>query len=549
MIRRIRWQAVTAVLGAALLLGVMTYLAYTTTTVVVPEEGGTYVEGVAGRPSHINPLLSGFNRVDSDLVALVFSGLTKVDEGGRVEPDLAIEWDVSDGGSSYRFRLREDVVWHDGTSFSAHDVVFTIQAIQDPDFQGPPELAVFWQAVQVEAPDETTVLFTLPDPFAPFLTYTDLPLLPRHLLERVPARDLARNAFNARPVGTGPFVVREVSARAATLERNPRYYGEQSRLDQLEFRFFPDYASVLDAYLEGEVDGIGGVAPRELEALRGIETLSIYSAPMAGYELIFLNLSHPVLGQGAVRRAMHLSLDRQGLIDGILGGQGLPAYSPILPQSWAYSREATFLPEDPQAAESILEEEGWADGDGDGVREKEGVALAFTLTTDQDPYRQQISQEIARQLEPLGFRIRIRTLPAADLVRNALRPGSFDALVFRWARLPADPDPYEMWHSSQIPDQGQNFGGFGNRDVDEILEQARMTVDLARRRELYVRFQELFAQEVPAIPLYYPIYSYAVDQRVGGIQLGPVRDPSDRFATISEWFVNIRRVTVSESEG
>lgn len=551
MIRHLRWQAFTAVLGTVLLFAFLGYLAYTTTTVVVPAEGGTYVEGLAGTPSLVNPLLSRFNQVDQDLSYLIFSGLTRLDERGEAAPELAWRWEVSEEGLTYTFHLRRDVLWHDGQPFTADDVIFTIQVLQDPAFPSPPETAALWQAVEVQKVDTYTISLTFSTSFAPFLVYTSLPyfgILPQHILSSVPAAELVSHPFNSQPVGTGPFRLVELTPEHALLEAFPEYYGSQSYLDHVEFLFFPDCGSAFAAYQEKRVLGISCPAeesPEVVDSARERESLQLYSTQISRFFLVFLNLQAPVLQEKEVRQALLYAIDRQRIVDQILDGQGIVAHSPILPGTWAYNPDVPKYEYDPQRARSLWEEAGWVDSDGDGVREKDGVNLEFPLLTNEDPLRLRIIEEIGRQLWEVGVRIQTQILGTPGVVNDYLRPRRYTALFYEWS-IPPDPDQYELWNSTQI-ETGQNYTAWNNRDADEILEEARQTTDPERRRELYFRFQEIFAQEVPVLLIYYPIYNYAVDEGVFGVQLAPMTNPSERFRNIADWYINVRRVLVSET--
>lgn len=547
MTRHIRWQAVIAVVGVILVVVLLGYVALTTTTVTIPDTGGTYVEGIAGRPSYINPILSQYNQVDRDLVSLIFSGLTTINERGEIIPSLARDWDVSDDGLVYTFYLRRDVLWHDGEPFTADDVLFTIEAIQDEDYQGAPVLSEMWRTVTVEKINDYTLTFTLQAPLATFLDYTTIDILPQHLLAEVPASELPRNQFSVRPVGTGMYKIGEVSSEHVILEANPDYFGEQPLLSKIEFKFYPDYQSVFAAYQQGEVEGVGQVLPEDLMAVRKEENLRLYVARLSGYTLVFLNLDLPIFEEKEVRQALLWGIDRQRIIDQMLDGQGVVAHSPIMPDSWAYNDDVFRYGYDPGKARDLLTEAGWADTDGDGVREKGDRSLEFVLLTNKDPERRQIIEEIARQLWEVGVKVLPVVEDSSWVVNEALRPRNFDAVLYSWGNLPSDPDPYLMWHSTQIGGDGQNYAGLDSRDIDELLEQARQSTDQGERAELYRDFQDMFADEVPALLLYYPVYNYAVDEMVKGVQLSPMMDPSDRFRTIAQWYIKTRRVMVSEA--
>ncbi len=551
MIKYIRWQATIAFLGTILIVAILGYLAFSFTTVIVPDVGGTYVEGLAGNPKYINPILCQYNDVDRDLCALIFNGLTDANEKGEIVPDLATRWEVSDDGLTYTFHLRRDVRWHDGASFTADDIVFTIKAIQDPDFQGIPYLADLWRTVTIKKIDDYTVSFTLQEPFAPFIDYTTVGILPAHTLQNIEAKALPQARFNNQPVGTGLFQVEELSARHIVLRANPHFYGARPYLSTIEFRFYPDYESIFGAYERGEIEGISRVLPEDLPKARGHQNLNLFSARLSGYTLILLNLNNPntpFFQSKEVRQALLYALDRQKIIDQILDGQGLVVHSPIMPDSWAYYQNIKKYGYDPDQAKALLDQAGWVDSDGDGIREKEGIKLEFGLLTNDDPTRVKIIEEIARQWAAVGVKAVPQTSGVSGLVRDFLRPRRYDAILTQWQELPPDPDPYPLWHSTQGQGEGQNYTGFAHREADQIMEEARRTTDQTRRMELYHRFQQIFADEVPALLLYHPVYSYAIDTRVKGVQIAPMIDPSDRFRTITDWYVITRRVILSEAQ-
>ena len=555
MSKHLRWQVVITLLGIALLGSLLAYLAFTFAMVIVPAVGGTFVEGLAGNPQYINPILCQYNQVEQELCSLIFNGLIKLNERGEAIPDLAERWEISDDCLVYTFWLRRDVRWHDEVPFSADDVVFTVHAMQDAGYRGAPYLAELWQSVEVAKVNSHTVKFTPKEPFAPFLDYTTIGILPAHLLAEVPAESLPNDPFNLHPIGTGLFQVEEVTAEHALLQANPLFYGPRPYLNKIEFRFYPNHESVLGAYERGEVQGISRVLPQDLpQAVEANSGLQLFSAQLTGYTLIFLNLQDPELPffqEKLVRQALLYAIDRQELVNSVLKGQGLVAHSPILRGTWAYDNGVVRYEHDPDQARDLLTRAGWrapnpplaeigeTSGE-DGVREKAGVKLAFTLLTDDDPLHVELAEEIARQWEAIGVKATLRTIDSG-LVREFLHPREFEALLID-LELRGDPDPYPLWHSTQAEGEGQNYAGFVSYEVDKLLEEARCTTDSGRRAELYRRFQEIFADEVPSLLLYYPIYTYAVDEKVKGVQLGPMGDPSDRFRNVTEWYIVTKRV-------
>jgi peptide/nickel transport system substrate-binding protein len=545
---RIGSRSIVIILVIAVLIGGLGLAAARLTMVVVPSVGGTYVEGVTGNVRAINPILCQYNQVDQDLVALVFNGLTTTDSRGVIIPDLAERWEISEDGLRYTFHLRQGVHWHDGAPFTSTDVKFTIQAMQDPNYQGPPELSNLWQPIQVDTPDPHTVVFTLPEPFSPFLEYTTQRLLPSHVLSTVAPELLPSSQFNAQPVGTGPYRVIDTTARHVTLEANREYHGPRPYIERIQFVFYPDQASLFAAHQRGEVSGIGQVLPEDLDQVRKDHSLNLYSAPYAGYTMIFLNLKRAIFQDAAVRRALWQAIDRQGLVDRHLSGQGIVIHGPILPNSWAYDPDLPPVTYDPQAAARALDAAGWRLDGGTGTRSKDGERLEFTLLTNaDDPVRQQMIEDIARQWAEIGVSAKTSAIDMTELVSEHLYKRDYDAVLYGWDLPAADPDPYPLWHSSQAGDDGQNYVSYADADSDRLLEQARRTADYGQRIALYRDLQRRFVEQAPALLLYQPIYNYAVDRQVQGVQIPPLLTTGDRFHSVANWYIATRRLLLSKA--
>jgi len=541
-----RWQTLIAVVAIVGILVLSGLAAYRTTTVLVPDSGGIYREGVDGSPRYLNPVLGTGNDVDRDIIALVFEGLTVADSKGQIQPQLAASWEISSDGLRYTFHLRRDVLWQDGAPFTADDVVFSVSLMRSADLNGPQSAVELWNSVQVERPDASTVVFLLQEPFAPFLHYTTFGLVPAHLLKDVPPAELDSHSFNLHPIGTGPFIVREVTDQHVLLEVNKSYYGTRPYLDSVEILLYPDYASVFAAYARGEIHGISHLSATDAEKASTNQDLSLFCSPLSGYGLVFLNLERPVFQDLAVRQALVLATDRDLIISHILHNQAIVAHGPVPATSWTHSTSATTYAYDPQAAVTQLEKAGWLDQDGDGVREKDQLELEFALLTNDDPTRIELINELTRQWAKVGIRAIPQTVGVAGLVRDFLQPHSYDALLYAWQRLPTDPDPYAQWHSTQRQGTGQNYTSYSNEAADLLMEQARKTIDETQRAALYRQVWDILAKDVPAIPLYHPVYCYAVDKQVHDVRLAPLYDYPDRFRTLTDWYINQRRVLVSE---
>jgi len=546
--RYIRWQAILTLTGIALVMAFLGFLSFSRKTITIPDVGGIYTEAVAGTPQFINPLLAAYNQVDQDLSALIFNGLIKIDGEGNLEPDLAQSWQVSDDQLVYVFKLRRGVRWQDGQPFDADDVIFTINLMQDPEFPGPPYLGQLWQTITVEKLDNYTVRFILPEAFPAFAQFTAIGILPEHILAEMPARDLLNHSFNLNPVGTGPFKLDEVNAQFARLSVNPLYDGPKPKLGAMEFRFYPNYQETLTAYRKGDVEGISYIPPQAIPGIKNYDSLNLYTGRLSGYDIIFLNQQNPeqapFFQEKEVRQALLSALDRQEIIETALNGQGLAATGPILPWSWAYNPAQETFQFDPGRAALMLDAAGWIDSDGDGIRDKDGMPLAFSLLSSEEPAKINMAEVVSEQWHRVGISSTVEIVGAG--LGERLTNHDFQAALAE-ILLAGDPDPYPFWHQTQI-EGGQNYSGWDNTAASKLLEAARTITDRGRRNDYYFEFQRIFAEEVPALILSHPVYTYGVSNEIFNVQISPMINPGDRFKTVSDWYMLTRRVIFSESQ-
>jgi peptide/nickel transport system substrate-binding protein len=513
--------------------------------VEVPDAGGAYVEAAIGTPNFLNPILVQYNQVDKDLSSLLFSGLTRFDENGAIAPDLAERWEIEDEGKGYLFFLKRDVRWHDRTPFTADDVVFTIEAMQHEEFPGSPEVAELWRNVQVEQVDDHTIRFTLELPFAPFLEYTTVGIIPRHLYADALGEEMAKSQLNVRPIGTGPFKLTKISAAGATLEPHEDYYGPSPLLAQLQFRFYPDYAAAVAALERGEVDGLPYVDAEDVARLRANSKLVVHSAPYyLRYGVLFLNNTSSLFEDRGVRQAVGHAINKERLIAAAMSGQGVPASSPISPLSWAHNAEVKGYKHDPELAAALLEEAGWRDSNGDGIREKEGVDLSFVILTNDNRRRIKIGELITEDLRKVGFKSEVQVAGWTDLLKQYLAARTFRAVLAEQWLLTADPDVFSLWHSSQI-EEGYNFSGLKDERVDDLLEEARRGVDRSARAEMYAEFQERWAADLPSVILYHPQFNWVVSEKVKDVRMSAFLDGYSRFRHVAEWYVKTKLVPLT----
>lgn len=496
-----------------------------------------YVEAIVGEPSRASPLFAYLNDADRDIVSLVFSGLTRLGPDGEVLPDLAESWEISDDGTSITFHLRSGVTWHTGVPFTSADVIFTYGLLADPKLGGNPDEAPLWRQVSCTAPDDMTVICRLPEPYSPFMSYTTTGIVPKHLLEGEDVANLRDSSFNRAPIGTGPYRAVQFDNSQVVLKANPKYHLGQPGIPEIRLRFYPDYASATAGVVRGEADGIivdPGISQADFDTLAKARGLKAYSANRTASTILYLNNGASPLSDKAVREAIARAINIDDIIGGVLGGRATRASSPIPPGTWAYNPDVKPVQQSVSKARELLGQAGWTLPEGKEIREKDGTELRITLMTDQNASRGALAEAIARQLANAGIGVTVVRQDSTSLVRDYLIPRQYQAAIFGWDPGP-DPDPYPAWHSSQATGNGRNLAAFGDEQTDAILEKARRTWNLDERQRLYYTFQSLFQQDLPSIPLYYPVYTYFVSDEVKGIQLGTLFGVSSRFRNVYEW--------------
>lgn len=510
-----------------------------------PISGGVYTEALIGEFMRLNPFLDLYNEPDRAVDQLIFNSLVKFDSRGIPQSDLAESWGVSKDGTVYNFSLRTDVYWHDGEPFNSQDVLYTIGLLQSQHNLIPEDLRNFWAEVEVVALSDIQLQFLLPEPFAPFLDYLSFGILPEHILGGLTLDDMVDHPFNLAPVGTGPFrfqrlIVENEKIAGVVLEAFDAYFLERPYLDEFIFRYYPNSQEALTAYREGEVEGIGKVHSSILSDVLSAPGLSVYTIREPLLTMTYLNLDNPEVGflqNPDFRRALLAAINRDAIIEQVFNGQAIQANGPILPGTWAHYNDLEKVPFNLVEAKRLFESTGVIyDEEIDLYRSESDLEISLTLLHPDTAEHTQIAEQIKSGWEELGVSVTLESKPYENVLEDLTLRNYETALVdINFTRSP-DPDPYPFWGQAQIQ-SGQNYAEWDNRSASEFLEQARMTSDIGERERLYRNFQVLFMRELPSLPLFYPVYTYAVTEDINGISLGPLFEPSDRFNNVHEWYI------------
>lgn len=510
----------------------------------VPAQGGSLTEGIVGSPRFANPVLA-VSSADQDVTSLVYSGLVRATEKGEFIPDLADSYEISEDGTTYLFRIREDARFHDGSPVTPEDVLFTVALAQNPDTKSPRRAD--WEGVTVSSPDARTVTFTLPHAYAPFLENATLGILPKHLWKDVLPAEVPFSPLNTHPVGSGPFRVSDVSSdrtgavKAMELRSFQHFTLGKPYLSRIKLLFYPNERALLDAYARGAIDSFSAATPsQDLHLHARSAMLRSHLARTFG---VFLNQNHAtILAERAVRRALNAAVDKQAVVNDALGGYGVVLDGPIpvgLPGAVASTPEKDR--DRTEEARSVLSRAGWKWNEDEGVWEKKKQTLSLTLVTADTPELAESAEQIARMWREMGVQVDVHVYPLAELNSSIIRPRNYDALLFGEV-VGRSLDLFAFWHSSQRNDPGLNLALYANSKTDALLSKARAEIDAKKRAELYEAFSEEVVSDTPAVFLYAPQFIYVVPKDLRGVQVGVVVSPSERFLSVHKWYLSTEHV-------
>lgn len=472
------------------------------------QSGGQLSYGSIQEPNMLNPLLSDM-LATSEVARLIFNGLVTTNDKGEWMGDLAVQvptiqnGGVSQDGLTVIYKLRQDVVWHDGVPLTAQDVVFTWQTIMNPK-NSVVTRDGYDKIASIETQDQYTVEIKFKEYYAPYLTLFST-ILPKHILESV---DINKSQFNRAPIGTGAFKFKEWRiADAIIFEANPTYFRGKPNLSTFVYKIFPDPSIMLTQLKSGEIDIVSNVNFTQFDQVKAVSGYNTMISPNMIWEHLDFNLDNPLFQDIRIRKAIALGIDRQALISQTLRNVASPAFGDQSPLSWAYNPAIAAGGRDVTAARDLLIQAGWKQGP-DGIFMKDGQKLSFSLvTTGGNKVRETVAEAIAGQLREVGIIMEVRLIDAPLFFSDILKNRRFESAMYAWV-AGLDPDNKNLWNSRKIPSringyEGQNYPGWRNSEVDSLTEQGARAVDLDARKLVYFRIQEILLQESPIVPLYY----------------------------------------------
>lgn len=549
---------------------------YLTHRILTPTVGGEYSEGVVGAAKYINPLYSSLNDVDADLSQLVYSSLLKRGANGELVSDLTENFEVSEDGKNYVFKLKQGVQWHNGGELTAQDVVFTFNAIKDSNYRSP--LRPAFVGDEIEQLDDYTLKFNLREAYAAFPELLTFGILPSAAWQNVPAGAASLAELNLKPIGSGPYKFKSFvkddkgNLKYYNFEPWENYFGEQAKISKLQIRFFPNSEEAVAALADNQIDGYGNLNREDESRIPGKSYFNFTKVSIPQITAIFFNQKvNPLLADINIRKSLAEAVNKEELISGTLSGQAMAIDGPILPSNFAYDPDFKKYGFNQAEAVGLLESAGWKIVDitketlaqaaidkdsktaktktaaeqtlqlGEGrFRAKDGKYLTIKLTTIDSGDDPAAANAIKTFWESgLNIKTTVELVPVAD-IQEKIKTRGYEALLYGEV-LTADPDVYGYWHASKVGAGGLNLANYSSNTVNKALEEGRLTSNREERIKQYKIFQEAIAEDLPAIFLYSPYYIYAQAKKLNGFGSKMIIEPSDRFSNINSWFIKTEK--------
>jgi peptide/nickel transport system substrate-binding protein len=546
----VAWLLLFVLLGGAVIAQTAALAGYYKTEVFLP--GGVYTEGVLGDFSNISPLYAT-SLVDTSLSRLVFSSLFTYNTSNQLVGDLAQSYSVDSTGKIFTVHLKPNLKWQDGQPLTANDVVFTYHVIQNPDAESP--LQSSWQDVTVQAPNLSTIVFTLADPLSSFPYSLTNGIVPEHLLGNIPMAEMRSAGFNTvQPIGSGPFAWKSIAETGntpttreeqITLVPSSDYYGAKPKLDGFIVDAYHDQNSLIQAFEQNDngMDALVGLTsvPAELNSDKNLRT---YSLPLTGAEMVFYKTSSGILDDTTLRQALNEAVNVNQIILG-LGYPVIPVREPLLAGQLAYNPSYEQITGNQVNAVELLQNDGWIMGS-DGIRYRNGQPLTFDLYASNNSEDQYVTEALKQQWRAVGIDANIILQDDTDF-QNTVAYHTYDALLYGIS-IGVDPDVFVYWDSAEANPTSStwyNLSEYKSATADESLEAGRTRFDPALRVIKYEPFLQAWQSDAPALGLYQPRFLYITKEPVEGLSEQPINSADDRFDNVVNWEVLTGKVDAS----
>lgn len=476
----------------------------------------------------------------NDILDSMYYAPVALNENDELVPEMLQELPTADNGGisadgkTITLKFKDGLKWHDGQPVTSEDFKFTWQFVVDPNTKS--QTSIGWDRIEsVDTPDNLTAIVHLKEPYVPFVAAVlSFPVLPKHALEGVP--DPGNSEFARKPIGNGSFIFQEwVPGDHITVVANPEAM-KQPKIEKIIFKFVPDMNTLVALLRTGDVDIAYDLRELQIAEVLKMKDVEPFVVPGVAVERYYFNLRdpndltkpHPIFSDIRVRKAIAMGMDRFTAVSRILQGYGEVAVTELDNHPW-FNEELQPVPYDPEAAKALLDEAGWKDTDGDGIRDKDGKKLSFThSTTAGNQVRENLQVFFQQNLKDIGVEMVIQNYPAATLFGGCADNGIFGQSKFDmmgFTNKPASIDLAQEWADFFLCDAvkncetnpaGTNSWGYCNEKTDAALKCAIGEVDPDKRLACIKEAQKLIYEDYVALYVYDRLDVYAANKRIGG---------------------------------
>jgi peptide/nickel transport system substrate-binding protein len=497
--------------------------------ITIPSYGGEIREGIVGTPRFINPVLATSEQ-DADLTSLVYAGLTKRDSLGNPVLDMAESIVESENKLSYTVTLKPNAKFHNGSSVTIDDVIYTINLIQNPTIKSPHRIE--WEGVTMEKRSDREMVFTLKRPYPLFMDILTIGILPRNLWKNLTDEQFSLSDYNIRAVGSGPYKIADIKTvsgipRVFILEAHEEYTLGRPYIDTLTITSYQNERYAIQAFSNGDIDRIHGIAPQTVQTL-GIASSSVHTSLLPRTFTVFFNPNKAsMLSEKRVRQGLQAAINKEAIVSSVLLN-----YGKVINGPYPFDEEAASSTYNVTRAQELLT----------GSRAyKANQNLEITLATANTEEMRKVAEMIKADWEAVGVKTNIAVYEVSDLNQSVIRDRNFQALLF--GSITTSPtDLYAFWHSSQRSYPGLNISNYVSNRLDRNLEILRTDSDMLARAAAYDEVKKEFADEVPGIFLFAPALIYVTEDKANTML--PIFSISNasRFALVESWHRYTERV-------
>ena len=526
--------------------------------------------GITQYPSTLNPVIDEM-AAKSYVLAMVRRPLTTYDADWQLVCMLCVELpsfanglaqklDLPGGKTGVRltYRLRPDAFWGDGVPVTTKDVLFSLAVGKDPK-TGVADAELYRRITRIEAVDDKTFVIEMDKLTFDYAALNDFEILPAHIEEAAfadPAQYRIRTRYDTDPTEPGlydgPYRIVEISPGSdIVLERNPYWRGQKPYFRRIVVWTIENTAALEANLLAHGLDMVAGELGLSLdeavafEKRHGGEFRVLYK-PGLTYEHVDLNLDNPILADRRVRQALLYAIDRKAISGELFAGRDPVADGFVPPLDWVYDADVPRYAYDPAKARALLDAAGWRADAAGARRDQKGERMTLTLaTTSGNRTRELVEEVLQSQWREIGIDVRLKNQPARVLFGDSLTHRQFDMAMFAWISAPENV-PRSVLRSDEIPDAqnhfaGENFPGFRNAEADRLIDEIEVELDRQKRAALWHRLETLYAEELPALPLYFRADAFVLPPWLEGVR------PTGHQYPTTLWVEQWRRAALSQA--